>query len=163
MPFHCSTCGGEHDGVPHIGNHYPDAYFDIPEDERTGRAEWTPDTCVIRYPDGLSHYFVRGAILLPVHDQPADTFGFGVWASLCRKDFEEYVSGAAQNPMLGCLCTDLHCYHEATTALHVVVHPQAEGKRPLIDVELADHPLARDQRDGITLDRAWEMVHHYLG
>ena len=44
----------------------------------------------------------------------------------------------------------------------VVHHFRGDGLRPAIELEPTDHPLAVDQRDGISLDRAWEIVHRYL-
>ena len=36
-----------------------------------------------------------------------------------------------------------------------------QALRPAIRVEPTDHPLAVDQRNGITLDKAWDIVHRY--
>jgi hypothetical protein len=42
-----------------------------------------------------------------------------------------------------------------------MAHFRGDGLRPRIELEPADHPLAVDQRDGITLAKAWEVVHFY--
>jgi hypothetical protein len=37
------------------------------------------------------------------------------------------------------------------------VHPQPARQRPYIELEPTDHPLAVEQRTGITLDRLLEL------
>ena len=37
------------------------------------------------------------------------------------------------------------------------------GLRPRIVLEESEHPLYRQQRDGISLSEAWKMVHFYEG
>jgi hypothetical protein len=66
---------------------------------------------------------------------------------------------------LGWLSTDIHWYApHPTLRLKTMAHFRGNGLRPVIRLEPAsDHPLAVDQRNGITLDRAWEIVHHYSG
>jgi hypothetical protein len=41
------------------------------------------------------------------------------------------------------------------------VHFRAGNQRPTIELEPTEHPLAVDQRTGITIERAWEIVHSY--
>jgi hypothetical protein len=42
-----------------------------------------------------------------------------------------------------------------------MAHFLGNGKRPYIEIEPTDHPLALDQRNGISLDKAWEIVHFH--
>jgi hypothetical protein len=42
------------------------------------------------------------------------------------------------------------------------VHTQAVGKRPLVEMEPTDHPLAVEQRTGITLARVQEIAETLL-
>jgi hypothetical protein len=42
-----------------------------------------------------------------------------------------------------------------------MAHFRGGNLRPAIKFEHADHPFAIDQRKGITLPKAWEIVHHY--
>ena len=44
----------------------------------------------------------------------------------------------------------LPCYPD-TVNLKTNVHTRAVGERPFIDVEPTDHPLAVEQRNGITM------------
>jgi hypothetical protein len=43
-----------------------------------------------------------------------------------------------------------------------MAHYQGNNQRPLIKLEPSDHPLALAQKDGITLDEAWRIVHSYM-
>ncbi|HEY2783841.1 MAG TPA: DUF2199 domain-containing protein [Fimbriiglobus sp.] len=155
--YRCITCGQDHDGLPDIGATYPDPWFGVPEVERSSRVQWTSDTCRID-----DDYFIRGVILIPVVDYP-QSFGFGAWISQSKENFESYVKNYNSpdiGPFFGWLCTRIHSYQPADTyLLKTKAHFVGHGQRPLIEVEPTDHPLALDQQNGITLARAWEMVH----
>ena len=159
MPYRCATCGELHDELPDIGADKPDPWFGIPENERHRRVKLTPDTCII---DGRD-YFIRGVLELPIHDHP-HPFGFGVWVSQKRENFETYVRNNDTDqigPFFGWFCTRIAYYPEDTTVLKSRAHFRTGSLRPLIELEPTDHPLAVDQREGITLGKAWEIVHFY--
>jgi hypothetical protein len=159
MSFRCAVCGEMHDELPDIGADRPDPYWDVPEEERERRVELTEDTCVI---DG-EHYFIRGVLQLPVHDHP-EGFGFGVWVSQKRENFEAYVQepgSSALGPFFGWLSTRIEYYAVDTLLLKTMAHFRGDGLRPSIELEPTDHPLAVDQRAGITLQKALEIVHFY--
>jgi hypothetical protein len=42
-----------------------------------------------------------------------------------------------------------------------MAHYRGEGLRPSIVVGECDHRIFRQQQEGISLQEAWEMVHHY--
>ena len=160
MSFKCHTCDETHEGLPHIGFDYPDPYFDIPEEERDQRVFLTSDLCSIDDED----FFIRGVIEIHVHgeDHP---FGFGVWVSQKKENFQTYQDNFETDeigPFFGWLSNRLGCYDEDTTCLKTMAHFRSDGQRPFIEVESTDHPLAIDQHNGITLERAWELVHHYM-
>jgi hypothetical protein len=161
MNYHCAVCGEFHDDLPDIGLDRPDHWWSVPEEERARRIELTPDTCII---DG-EDFFVRGIIEIPVH-LCAENFGFGVWISQKRENFEMYRQNPDSSdigPFFGWLSTHLACYDESTLLLKTRAHFQGNNQRPLIEVEESEHPLSIDQRNGISLERAWEIVHFYSG
>jgi hypothetical protein len=160
MPYRCATCGELHDDLPDIGADRPDPYWGVPEGERAARVELTSETCVI----DDEEFFIRGVIEIPVRDQ-AEPFGFGVWVSQKRENFLAYRDNprsAEIGPFFGWLCTELACYRETTLHLKTMAHFRGGRRRPAIELEPTDHPLAVDQREGISLARAWEIVHEYL-
>ncbi len=65
-------------------------------------------------------------------------------------------------PYFGWLSVELP-YPVSTLNLKTLVHTRPVGFRPLVEVEPTDHPLATEQRNGITLARvqeiAGEMMH----
>lgn len=159
MSYRCSVCGQVHDDLPHIAQDKPDLWWGVPEEERSHRILLTSDICVIDDKD----FFIRGVIEIPVHDYP-EHFGFGVWVSQKRENFMTYMKNfdsSAIGPFFGWLCTEIAYYDKTTLSLKTMAHFRDGGIRPSIELEQTDHPLAIDQRDGITLDRAWEIVHYY--
>jgi hypothetical protein len=161
MSFRCAVCGELHNDLPDIGADKPDPWWDVAEEERSRRIKLTSDTCVI---DG-EHYFIRGVIEIPIHDHPR-RFAFGVWVSQKRENFLTYVQNpdsAEIGPFFGWLCTRVANYREDTLLLKTRARVRGSGLRPTIELEPTDHPLAIDQRDGISLAKAWEIVHFYKG
>lgn len=159
MSYRCSVCQANHDDLPDIGSDRPDHFWGVPEAERAERIEMTPDTCII----DNEFFFVRGVIEIPVHDQ-LDNFGFGVWASLKKENFYIYLDNYNTNkigPFFGWLCTELSFYDQETISLKTMVHFRGADLRPSIILEPTGHPLSLDQQKGISLDRAWEIVHYY--
>ncbi|MFL5386711.1 MAG: DUF2199 domain-containing protein [Longimicrobiaceae bacterium] len=159
MSFRCAVCGDSHDELPDVGSDRPDPWWEIPEDERERRIELTSDTCVIDDED----FFIRGVIQIPVHDHP-QAFGFGVWVSQKRENFHAYLENPRSSgigPFFGWLSTHIAFYPEETMLLKTRAHFRGGGLRPLIELEPIVHPLAVDQREGITLQKALEIVHFY--
>jgi len=160
MNYRCSTCGKQHEDLPHIGMDRPDYYWQVPEDEVDKRIELTPDTCVIDDED----FFIRGVIEIPVLNYP-ETFGFGVWVSQKRENFYTYLDNydsAEIGPFFGWLSNRINYYEEETLSLKTKAHFRRGDLRPSIEVEPTEHQLSLDQRNGIALEKAWEIVHHYL-
>jgi len=159
MSFTCRVCGQQHDGLPDIGADRPAIWWDIPEHERESRLRLDADTCEV---DGR-YYFLRGVIEIPVHGQP-ECFGIGAWVSQKPENFQAYVADPAaprKRATFGWLNTELGIYGEPTVGMKTRVMFPGGDLRPLIEVEPGDHPLSVEQRRGITLERAWEIVHHY--
>jgi hypothetical protein len=161
MPFRCATCGREHDELPDLGMHAPDPYLAVPENERAARTTFTPDRCTVRFEDG-EHYFIRGVLSIPVHGQKAP-FGLGLWVSQSQANFERYARNEEPlGPTFGWLVNQL-AHYPPTRLLKATVHFRDRNLRPSIELEPTDHPLAVEQRTGISVARAWDIVHPYLG
>lgn len=161
MGFRCKTCDEEHEGLPDIGFQKPDPWFDVPEDERARRVVLTADTCSIDDED----FFIRGVLALPIVDgEPGESFGFGVWVSQKKENFERYLASpdsAEIGPFFGWLSTRIGYYAEDTFLLKTRAHFRGGDLRPAIELEPTDHPLSIDHHQGITLAKAWEIVHHF--
>jgi hypothetical protein len=164
ISFRCSSCGKEHRGMPTFGFDFPIQYLDIPDGERSERVLLTSDTCTI---DG-QYFYVRGSLEIPVRGSDVP-FAWGVWVSLSEKNFFHFqdllhVEERSQHgPFFGWLSSPPKPYPDSTN-LKTMVHLRDHGVRPYIELEPTDHPLAVEQREGITMDRVAEIyelvVHH---
>ncbi len=160
MPkFHCTRCNQEHDGFPAFHTDRPTTYFDVPEDRRETDVFLTSDSCVI----ADQFFFLHGCLEIPILETDTN-FTWGVWVSLKEENFfiwQDHYEVAKRShigPFFGWLCTDLPVY-PATLHLKTEVHIRDDGIRPRIELELTDHPLAKEQHEGITIDRALELFH----
>lgn len=162
--FHCATCGRFHEQVPmSFGAPAPAPWFSIPEVERGDRVVLSSDQCIL---DGR-HFFLLGRLELVVRDG-TEPFTWLVWVSLSRADFERAselwsVEGRENEPPYsGWLQTELP-YEPSTLNLEVCLHTRPVGERPYVELKPADHPLAVEQREGITMERVRaiaELVPH---
>lgn len=158
MRFQCRVCGEVHEGLADIGFEAPYYYYTVPERERDRRCRLTPDLCVI---DGEDH-FVRGVLEIPI-EGTAETFGWGVWSSVSERNFRRYErvfeddDPARYGPFPGWLSSRIPGYDD-TLSLVVRAHLGDARSRPRLELEPVDHPLARDQREGIDPDRLARIV-----
>jgi len=151
--FHCASCGQTHEGMPTFGSAAPLAYYAVPENERSRRCQLGTDGCVI----DNDFFFVRGCVEIQVHGQP-EPFVWGLWVSLSKQNFIEWYGAENQakrshlGPYFGWLDAALKVYPEAMN-LKTRVHLRDNGIRPYIELEPTDHPLAVEQREGISVQR----------
>ncbi|MFF3014431.1 DUF2199 domain-containing protein [Streptomyces sp. NPDC057939] len=158
LGFICARCGAHHPELPM--NYTADA-------PAVWRAEFadsegcllSSDQCVIH----ARHHFVKGVIEIPVIG--SDTvFSWGVWVSLSPENFSRAADlwqtpgREAENPYFGWLTTELRLYPGTTLNLKTHVHTRPVGERPFVELERTDHPLAVEQRTGITMDRVREIA-----
>jgi len=151
--------------MPTFGAHAPLSYYEVPESERASRASLGTDDCVI---DG-EFFFAKGCLEIPVHGED-DPFVWSVWVSLSEANFAEWASMFDEEhrshvgPFFGWLNAWLKPYPE-TMNLKTMVHLRNHGTRPFIELEPTDHPLAVEQRQGISPKRVADlynvMVHDY--
>jgi hypothetical protein len=128
----------------------PDSIHDLNNDERDRRAWLTEDFAVL----DDSRFYVRGLLEIPIPELEA-RFGYGVWLEVEQPDFAELLehwkdpeqSGFAPTP--GRLANEVAPYI-ATNGLPALLQPIAADLLPVVEVLDSAHPLALDQRDGIT-------------
>jgi hypothetical protein len=156
--FTCSTCGRVHEGLPDLSFDAPIYYGGVPEGERDARCTLSSDLCVIDDQD----FFARGVLEVPIKGTE-DVFGWGVWVSLSRPNFDRYVElfdaepAAGDGPWFGWLSNRLPGYPE-TLNLRTHLHLRPSRQRPRIVLEPTDHPLAVHQREGIALEELLEII-----
>lgn len=130
------------------------AYWKDGLDPETSRL--TSDLCKIEDED----FFLRCLLEIPICETSV-SLGWGVWSSISRANFDlyiaEYDSDNPSGPFFGWFSNSLPGYAE-TLSLRCSLQPQNSGLRPILELEPADHQLAIDQRDGITVERALEFI-----
>jgi len=153
----CKVCGREHGDLPHLSASAPDHWSEALEQDPDSHLD--EDLCIVQARD----FFVRAVIEIPVRDGK-EPFGWGVWVSLRRENFElyrEHPRSGELGPFFGWLSTGIADYREDTLNLKTRVHFRGDGLRPLVELHPCDHPLYRQQQEGISLDQAWEIVHRH--
>jgi len=161
--FDCSVCGQHHDVLPlSYSVKAPRAASLIPADQLKQRVVITADQCVI---DGIDFY-LRGRIPVPIIglDEP---FIWGVWVEVGPKNFLRTIDmwnvegREAEQPFPGWLNSEIPPYGD-TINLEVEVWTQRVGRRPHFMLINPDHPLAVEQREGITMLRVIQLAEQLL-
>jgi hypothetical protein len=155
----CQCCGKQYDTLlTDYAFAAPSQWYSIPEEERDSRSRLSADVCVIDRQD----FFIRACIEIPIIATDA-TFIWGVWVSVSRESFlriDELWDATElddEAPKFGWLCNSISEYPE-TFALKTLVHLRTGNKRPAIELEPTDHPLAVEQREGISITRVEEIA-----
>jgi hypothetical protein len=156
--FTCDSCGEWHDSLPRDLGFDEPMYVDELDDEQ--RSAWVTgdgNFRVRRSPDE-TNYFIRGVIELPIAGTK-DSFCYGVWTSLSEPSYLAATKAATADeeagPFFGWLSNIVPGY-PTTQNLKTHVHLRP-GLRAAIELEPTDHPLAVEQREGITVER-WKQI-----
>ncbi|MBC7804670.1 MAG: DUF2199 domain-containing protein [Akkermansiaceae bacterium] len=163
--FHCRRCGIWHDELPTgYGAEAPLLFYQLPARDRGERVERDEETCIIRGdPDA---YFIAANLEIPIIGEESP-FVWTVWVSLSEasmeRTLEHWETPGRENdpPCFGWLSTDLPTY-PATLNLKTMVHTRPVGERPFVELEPTNHPLAVEQRDGISWDRVRQIAEAVL-
>lgn len=154
----CSCCGKQYSELPlDVGLIAPDPWLDLTEAERAARGKLDSDICRID-----SDNFVKGCLEIPIIGYDG-VFVWGVWVSVSEKSLATILNlwnaeiPADQPPLFAWLCNNVQEYPR-TFGLKTNLHLRNNGQRPFVRLEPTDHPLAREQREGITLNRVEEIV-----
>lgn len=157
--YRCPCCGQEYGAYPLcFGSDYPDYYFAIPPEEREQRIVLEQSLCVV---DG-EHFFHRCRLTIPIIDHSEDLV-WNIWASISAENFDLRMdrwndpNRASYPPYFGWLNSLVPTYGD-TLNLPARAFEQPDGRIPSLEMLDEDHPLTIDQRQGITLKRALEIV-----
>jgi hypothetical protein len=159
----CASCHNEHRGVFDLACDKPDFWQGTVSPRapnatvNTSRNFLSEDFCVIEDRD----FFVRCVLVLPILGT-TEKFGYGVWSTLSKENFANYVAGFddgtydGQGPWFGWFSNDLKGY-PTTLNMKCNVHLRAGRQRPYLELHDIDHPLVDEQRDGISFDRLLDI------
>jgi hypothetical protein len=154
----CRCCGKQFNTIQlDIAFKAPDHWFQMPEDERARLGRLDSDVCFIE-----EDIFVRGVLEIPIIGLN-ELFRWGVWVSQSQESFKRvldlWTAPVIENepPKFGWFCNKISIYPE-TLHLKTHLHLRGDNKRPSIELEPTDHPLAIEQRQGISMTRVEEIV-----
>lgn len=162
----CHDCGTELGEAPlAYGADAPWQVAGAAPEEMSRRVRLTSDQCVV---DGKD-FFVRGRLEIPIRGR-SEPFAWTVWTSLSPPNFKRMsdlwnTPGREREPAyFGWLSSELRQFYGASTLnLKTMVYTRPVGVRPFVEVEPTEHPLAKEQRDGIAWERVLEiaaLAHH---
>lgn len=158
LAFDCPSCGQRHTGLPALVYGAPS----LGPDEAGNPAPLKrigEDFCTLND----EHFFVRCVLEIPItgHALPLE---WGVWASLSEANYRRYWDSFDDSDqsklggMFSYLMNEIQGY-PGSFALRCNLMPQDDRKRPLLELQDdQDHPLVRDQMNGIGLERAVELA-----
>ena len=163
LSFRCSSCGAEHSGVPLVwGPNAPERLRLVPRNEWASRVSISQDDCVI----DRETYLVRGCLDLPIRGT-SEPFRWLVWTVVSRQGHRFTMSPwrrlvrLRHQPYAAVLDTVLP-YEPSSAGLAVEIRSAGPGYRPNVAVSDSTHPLAIEQRNGIALERAYELAGRML-
>lgn len=164
MPWTCRCCGERHAELFDLAFIKPDFWHLSNVGEPNSAL--TPDSVNILTEDFCivegETYFVRGVLNLPILGSDGCTLGLGVWSSLAKRKFITYVETFDDGeqgdlgPWSGRFANSLQGYAQTLNAPCRVL-PRDDNLRPCIEIANCSHPLAVEQRDGITFDRVLDL------
>jgi hypothetical protein len=166
----CATCGEEKDLLsmePSYGR--PDAYYDVPKEQREFLTNFSQDDGRIRNADDTERrHFLRVLLSMPIRGEKKEC-AWGVWVEVSAADWERAYDlwddpqQAKEPPFPATLANALRGY-EDTLGLRGRVRLTSPKTAPLFELDPdVDHPLAREQREGVYAERVieWVSAHHH--
>lgn len=160
--YKCLCCDEWYEGMPSLSLAAPLLYQQLGDDERHTRGYLGTDDCVV----DETHFFVRGCLEVPIHGEDTP-LTFSTWASLSPESYEVFADcfhlekRSHIGPFFGWFSNSLPFYPE-TLNLKASIQLRDDGIRPLISLEPTDHPLSLEQKAGISMERAAELLSRLL-
>ncbi|KAB1155945.1 DUF2199 domain-containing protein [Tenacibaculum aiptasiae] len=158
-PIKCNRCETEYNGILLcFGSELPDYYYAIPPNEIKERVELEKSLCVI----DKTHFFHRGRVTIPIIDFKEDLY-FDIWTSISQENFKIRMDcWNSENrkdfgPYFGWIQNQIPTY-ENTINIKSIAIEQDAGVIPEIEITEENHQLAIDQKNGITYQKAMEIV-----
>ncbi|MEM9301902.1 MAG: DUF2199 domain-containing protein [Pseudomonadota bacterium] len=156
--FHCEVCGETHAGLQKdLAFQMPDDAWELDYLDRYKRVRHNRDFCTL----DDQRYFIRCLLEVPLQYND-DTFGWGLWVEVSQADHDLHVGkwdGGADKtpPFAGRIANNIKGY--VTLIGEPVEVKLYDEHRPLLTFpESSQHPLAVEQREGISLKRHHELV-----
>jgi hypothetical protein len=163
MGYQCCTCGLWHDERPTCFiSEVPAAVAELSDIDQRRRVERSSDQCIL---DG-EHFFILANLDVPIQGS-LEHLRWTVWSTLSESNFEraselwDTVGRESEPPYFGWLSNQIPGY-PASVNIKAMVHTGPVGIRPQLLVIEEGHPLASDQDQGVSEERAEELIHAAL-
>jgi hypothetical protein len=174
----CGCCGKGFDDFPlDVGYARPGAYVALAPNERGG-CSFSDDVGHICRPDAPKRCFVRCLLVVPITGSERH-FGWGFWAEVRAVDFKPYVIRVARSQrglligtypttsFAGTINVEPVSGYDGLSGAPVLVEDWDAKQRPRLHLREGFTPgaelLAREQRDGIPIERAHAIVKTLFG
>ncbi|MGC4092940.1 MAG: DUF2199 domain-containing protein [Polyangiaceae bacterium] len=154
----CPICKQQSAELPRcFGASAPWSAF-VTDAEFERRVILTPDLCVV----DNEHFFVRGQIKIPILGD-TEPLVWSVWCSLSEESHRHMTERWETilrdgDSYFGWLASAIPVYAD-TLHLKTTLHVGAPGKAPLVEIQECEHPLYVDQRNGLSRERLYQIVH----
>jgi len=151
-----------HRGLPAWHFEAPAHVLAAPPPARQSRVALTEDDCVI----DDREFYLKGLLELPIHGT-AERFVWGIWLSVSAESHARFAvlfedpKRQAGEEFFGWVCTEIPGY-PSTQLLKAMLRVREYPMRPWVQLEPTAHPLAVEQREGMTADRAVELTESLL-
>ena len=163
--FRCTHCGQEHDlGEIEPSFDRPDAYFEIPEAERSKRSWNSESFCVIWESDSSQRrHFLRVVLPIPVRGE-AKSYSWGIWVEVDEADFAAVHDHWLDRlrcelpPLTGRVANRLPTMDDTLGLEGFVTSPDLESVPVFHLAPASRHDLAREQREGVYPERMIEWA-----
>ncbi|MBN9160582.1 MAG: hypothetical protein BGO98_02565 [Myxococcales bacterium 68-20] len=158
----CTECGREL--AAHeldVGFSLPDEVWELAPSDRSRRADSTPDVCVL---DG-TRFFIRAVAVLPV-EASQESFCWGLWVEVSGEEFERCrqssdLDAPGKPSGRGIIANSPQSY-PPLTGHPVAIEHRGAHERPWLHLEASDHPMSREQREGVSYSRVHELVRPFV-
>jgi hypothetical protein len=163
--YKCEICGEIHIDFPALAYPEPDSYYWLsPEEKETLKIHLDSDFCTIEYPDE-TEYFIRVVLKQKITDSDL-TLDYGLWVSLSKKSYEDYVlnydNKNHETIYFGWLSTKIPNYNFEESIPTDVKTKIGSERLEIFPHSSFDHPFVSDYYDGISMKEAEKRVHNML-
>lgn len=165
MRYRCPSCTEIHQGFPALAYGLPDEIFLLSPAEKEKRAIISSDLCIL----DDTRYFVRCVLAVPVNGYEED-FEYGPWVEISAKDFSRYSVwfnlgiSPGWHAVEGRIANAFPATPQSTQGLScMMMLPDHDDQRPLVEVTDKSHALYQEQIDGIAITRATELIAQLKG
>lgn len=143
----------------------PSPYHRLSEREKASIAQINSDFCIINHDTQIDR-FIR-VVLKQKVNKVSHTLDYGLWVSLSEESFENYKENynndSHETQYFGWLSNDLPRYGITMNIPMTVVTKSGNDRPEIYPHKNFHHPFVKDYYQGISKDKAEQIIHEMLG